>query len=175
MLMFRGQTLLEHARILVRSVGAQLVLVSGRPELIDGIPDLLPHCGPPGGLYAILHYIKNHQGLDGSPVLLLPVDMPLLSKATLNTLLAASAQHPCCHFDGEVFPCVMPASVELYEHLHDLFAQGTTLGGSRSMKSILRFLQAEALSVKQINASDFLNANTPQDWVRISAASTNVE
>lgn len=169
----KGKSLLELAQQLLHNAGATQVLISGRPDLPDGIPDLLPHCGPPGGVYACLHHIKTHQVLDGSAIVFIPVDMPLLQVASIELLLEASRHHSACHFEAEVFPCVLPASEELYLHLQALFADDTKLGGSRSMKGLMKFLHATALPSSERGAEEFLNANTPADWQLISDLSAS--
>jgi molybdopterin-guanine dinucleotide biosynthesis protein A len=162
-LMFDGQSLLERAVELLWSSGAELVLVGGGKER-DGVPDLLPHCGPPGGLYSLLDHIKHNYGLDGSPLLVIPVDMPLLTSATLQTLLAASSNASCCHFENEVFPCIVKATPDLYTHLRDLFNEGTEVGGSRSMTGLFSYLGAKVVAPDGIAPEDFMNTNTPDDW-----------
>lgn len=165
-LVLGGQTLLERAVKLLQGSGAELVLVGGG-EGSNSVPDLLPHCGPPGGLYSLLDHIKHNYGLDGSPLLLIPVDMPLLSKGTLQKLLAASVNASCCHFENEVFPCVIKATPDLYTHLRDLFNEGTQVGGSRSMTGVFSYLGAKVVSVDGIAPYEFHNTNTPDDWQQV--------
>jgi molybdopterin-guanine dinucleotide biosynthesis protein A len=166
-LVLHGQTLLERSIRLLKSAGAEVVLISGKAEGYRSVPDLLPRCGPPGGLYSILDHIRATYGLDGSPVLLIPVDMPLLSVATLQNLLDCSANATCCHYDGEVFPCVLKATPDLYCHLRDLFAEGTELGGRRSMKAIMNFVGAKVVPIDTQMTAEFRNVNTPEDWIAI--------
>jgi molybdopterin-guanine dinucleotide biosynthesis protein A len=163
-LLLGGQTLLERAVELLQSSGAELVLVGGAGREHHSVPDLLPHCGPPGGLYSLLDHIKHNYGLDGSPLLLIPVDMPLLTIATLQKLLAASVNASCCHFENEVFPCVMKATPDLYTHLRDLFNDGTEIGGSRSMTGVFSYLGAKVVVVDDVPPDEFMNTNTPEDW-----------
>jgi molybdopterin-guanine dinucleotide biosynthesis protein A len=166
-LVLDGHTLLERAVTLLQEAGAELVLVGGGGKGSNSVPDLLPHCGPPGGLYSLLDHIRLHYGLDSSPLLLVPVDMPLLTVATLQRLLAASMNAPCCHFEDEVFPCVIKATPDLYTHLRDLFNDGTELGGSRSMTGVFSYLGAKVVSVDGISPDEFRNTNTPDDWQRV--------
>jgi len=167
-LQLHGQTLLERAAQLLKSAGAELVLVSGR-EGRNGVPDLLPECGPPGALYSLLDHIRQSYGLDGSPLLLIPVDMPLLREATLHHLLDASVNAQCCHYEGEVFPCVLKATPDLYMHLRNLFSEGMHLGGRRSMKAILQFFGAKEIPVPDTGNTEFRNVNTPEDWQEVCA------
>lgn len=163
-LLLGGQTLLERAVELLQSSGAELVLVGGAGREHNSVPDLLPHCGPPGGLYSLLDHIKHNYGLDGSPLLLIPVDMPLLSIATLQKLLTASSNASCCHFENEVFPCVIKATPDLYTHLRDLFNDGSEIGGSRSMTGVFSYLGAKVVAVDDVAPDEFMNTNTPEDW-----------
>jgi len=144
--------------------GRELVLISGKVQGRHSVPDLLPHCGPPGGLYSVLDYIRQHFGLDGSPVLLIPVDMPMLTTATLEQLLDSSKNATCCHFEGEVFPCVVKATPDLYMHLRDLFTEGTELGGRRSMKGLFSYLGAKVIQPERSATDEFRTVNTPQEW-----------
>lgn len=162
-LVLGGQTLLERAVALLQDTGAELVLIGGGAGA-NAVPDLLPHCGPPGGLYSLLDHIRLHYGLDGSPLLLIPVDMPLLTVQTLQRLLAASINAPGCHFEDEVFPCVVKATPDLYTHLRDLFNDGTELGGSRSMQGVFSYLGSKVVDVDGVSPDEFRNTNTPDDW-----------
>lgn len=165
-LVLGGKTLLERAVALLQEAGAELVLVGGRKG-DRAVPDLLPHCGPPGGLYSLLDHIRLHYGLDGSPLLLIPVDMPLLTVPTLERLLVASSNASCCHFENEIFPCVVKATPDLYTHLRDLFNDGTELGGSRSMHGVFSYLGAKVVDVDGISPDEFRNTNTPEDWQHV--------
>ncbi|HEY0960781.1 MAG TPA: molybdenum cofactor guanylyltransferase [Pseudomonadales bacterium] len=160
------RTLLERAVALLHDTGAELVLVGGGKGA-NAVPDLLPHSGPPGGLYSLLDHIRLHYGLDGSPLLLIPVDMPLLTVPTLQRLLGASVNASCCHFEDEIFPCVIKATPDLYTHLRDLFNDGTELGGSRSMHGVFSYLGAKVVGVEGISPDEFRNTNTPEDWQRV--------
>lgn len=162
-LMLDGQSLLDRAVKLLQDSGAELVLVGGSKGR-NSVPDLLPHCGPPGGLYSLLDHIKHNYGLDGSPLLLIPVDMPLLTIGTLQKLLTASVNASCCHFENEVFPCVIKATPDLYTHLRDLFNEGTEVGGSRSMTGVFSYLGAKVVAMDQVGPEEFRNTNTPDDW-----------
>jgi molybdopterin-guanine dinucleotide biosynthesis protein A len=116
---------------------------------------------------SVLDHVREHYGLDGVDLLFVPVDMPLLSEATLKHLLKSSVNAAACHFENEVFPCTMQATPDLYTHLKDLFNDGTESGGKRSMRGILTWLQAKVVPLAGIADLEFLNVNTPKDWQRI--------
>ena len=162
-----GESLLERARRVLKEAGADTVLVSGKAEVPGGVPDLLAHCGPPGGLYSLLEHFAARQALDASPLLLIPADMPKLSAATLRILVAGAQGAQAAHFADEVFPCLFNLTPELHAHLRELFREGRDLGGKRSMKAILRFCDARVLPTQGIAGDEFGNVNTPEDWALI--------
>lgn len=182
-LTLQGRTLLERAQRLLLDAGADEVLVSGASRTPNAIPDLIPQCGPPGALYALLDSLKARGALDGSPLILIPVDMPLLRAETVHRLLehampkasgyakpgVPSVGRPvlCCHYENEVFPCVIPATEALHQHLQSLFADELKPGGKRSMKAIIGWLDGRACKVGDIDPDEFLNANTPEQLAQV--------
>lgn len=164
-----GLSLLERCTELLQQAGVTQVLLSGRPQLNGGFSDVYPNCGPPGAVLSTLAWLRQHHGLDGSLLVFLPVDMPLLQLDTLQALIEASRDVAACHYEGEVFPCSMKATEALNEHLQEAFQQGLEPGGRRSMKAILQWLEARKLPRPASLESQFLNANTPEDWQRVQA------
>lgn len=166
-----GLTLLDHAINLLKSANADPVLISGEVAGKHSVPDLLPQCGPPGGLCSTLDFIHNTYGLDGSVLILIPVDMPLLKLRTIQQLVELGTNASCCHFENEVFPCVFKTTTELYCHLKDLFAEGTERGGRRSMKAIFKYCAAKVIPIATEQLGEFRNVNTPEDWQQITQLS----
>lgn len=164
MLEWQGSTLLQHAVELLQAAGASQVLVSGRPDHALGIADLMPHAGPPAAVYSVLQYLEEADALDDRPLLLIPVDMPRLQAVTLRALLGASGAGQAVRYAGEVFPCVLPASPALLEHLRQCYSGTDTRGGVRSMKGILAWLPCRELTAAPDSAREFVNVNTPDDW-----------
>src|SRR5690554_6543570 len=62
------QSLHDRALELLRALGPRRLLISGP----GGVPDLVPDAGPPSGLYSTLHYLKEEEGLQGVPLLIIP-------------------------------------------------------------------------------------------------------
>jgi molybdopterin-guanine dinucleotide biosynthesis protein A len=162
-----GKDLLERTSDLLRAAGADVVLVSGRPQLPDGFADLFPNCGPPGAVLSTLHWLRQHHGLDGSMLVFLPVDMPLLQVDTVTTLIAASRSVDAAQYERAVFPCVMKATDLLFAHLQHEFQLGQEPGGRRSMKAILGWLETRRLPLDAATEAQLLNANTPEDWAQV--------
>ena len=164
LLVHEGQTLLDRAVMLLQATGAEQVIVSGRPDHPLGIRDVLLHCGPPGAILSILANLDERHQLDGAPLLLIPVDMPLLQLPTLQTLLQGNIPCRGARFCNQIFPCILPATERLYQHLLSLFREERHLGGKRSLRSLLEFVDAVAIDDKGIAAREFLNFNTPDEW-----------
>ena len=74
-LIWRGHSLLDHARRLAQAAGADPVLISGRK---DGLADPLPDLGPAGGVLALVRHWQAAVDCLPARWLLLPVDMPAL-------------------------------------------------------------------------------------------------
>jgi molybdopterin-guanine dinucleotide biosynthesis protein A len=159
-----GKTLLERALALLEVTGADKILISGDVRGYDCINDMVPGCGPLGGLHAALHFIQEQGSLDESHLLVIPVDMPLLQANSLAQLVEGIGDADSCRFGNEVFPCIFRASSELLEHLDELLAESARLGGKRSMKALLELDNAVSLDAASVPSSTFLNLNNPQDW-----------
>lgn len=162
-----GESFYQRALKLLKSVHSELILVSGRESQADAIPvpDIIPHAGPPGGLYSCLEYLRGMGKLDDSPLLIIPLDMPLLHKEALMVLLEGVQEQEACHFDGEVLPCVVRASENLRRHVEGLFAESYKPGGKRSMRAILNFCNSKALGKSLFSVEVFKNINTYQDYI----------
>ena len=163
---WRGQTLLEHTLALLARLQPDGLRVSGRAHAL-GITDLHPLSGPPGAVLSVLEWLHARGELDGRALLLLPVDMPLLQEATLRQLLAAVQPGRAACFRQQVFPCVLPASPALLDHLRALFADGSTPGGERSLRALLRFCAVLDVDEAGVDTTEFSNVNTPEEWQRL--------
>jgi molybdenum cofactor guanylyltransferase len=164
LLQWQGETLLQRALALLHATGADQVFVSGRPEHALSVVDQLPHCGPPGAVLSLLTWLHERGQLDGAPLLLIPVDMPLLSLPTLQQLLEGVVQGRGARFRNQIFPCILPASESLYLHVRELFKDERHLGGQRSLRALLEFVQAEPVDDESISLQEFRNFNTPSEW-----------
>jgi len=162
-----GQTLLARTEALLEKAGAEFVLLSGRVEGRVCIPDSHAGNGPPGAVLSVLEHVRVRYGLDGATLVFVPVDMPMLSEATLRLLLDASNNAAGCHFENEVFPCAMKATPDLYTYLRELFTDGSERGGKRSMRGILTWLDSKVLPREAVAELEFLNVNTPKDWEQV--------
>lgn len=161
---FSGQSLLQAAINLLNEIDSELILLSGKEGYPESVPDILEQCGPPGGLYSCLEYLSKIGKLDGSPLLIIPVDMPKLNPEILRALLMNITDQEGCHFEGEIFPCVLRASEKLRDFLKHLFQESHNLGGKRSMHAVLDFCGSKQVSKESFKQDFFRNINTPEDY-----------
>ena len=164
LLVYRGRTLLEHSLHLLKQTGADEILISGDVDGYDSIPDMVPDCGPPGGIHAALHHIESRGKLDDALLLVVPVDMPLLDSGTLAQLVTGIGNAGSCHYANEIFPCVFRADKNLKDHLDALFAESTEKGGKRSMQALLTAFDTVTVKATNLPENIFLNVNSPENW-----------
>ncbi|WP_445769159.1 molybdenum cofactor guanylyltransferase [Rheinheimera sp.] len=146
LLQLNGQSLLAHMQQLAINSGAAEVLVSrNQPGFIN---DTEHQAGPLAGILAALAHCTTSQ------LLILPVDTPLLSAASLQQLLQANGD--AAYFANSPLPCVLPLSPALSELISKQLHRG-----QRSVKALLSSLNAVALPAP---AKELLNTNTPADW-----------
>lgn len=149
-------TLLDYMR---RRLGAlplaEVVVCRNAPGCLA---DLVPDLGPLGALHSLsLHY-------PGRTLLVVPVDMPLLGAATLETLLAGTEIEPR-HYADHPLPlrlALTPAAIAA------IAARTAPATPDRSLAGLLRDLGATALPLLG-NIGEFANLNHPDDWVRLRA------
>ena len=166
-LQFEGESLLQRGLNLLDSTASELILISGREGFANAVADIIPHSGPPGAIYSCLEYLLKIGKLDDSPLLIVPVDMPLLNQDVLTTLLNNMQEQEACNFEAEVFPCAVRASENLRQHLENLFQESQELGGKRSMRAVLKFCNSKAISKSLFADEVFRNINTPEDYKKV--------
>jgi molybdopterin-guanine dinucleotide biosynthesis protein A len=122
--------------------------------------DLVPRCGPLGGVYTAL----KRSG--GRPVVLLSADMPFVSTALLKWLVRQSRAGKKAVFlrdrDRAGFPFVLPgSSLELVEY--QLARQ------QFSLQKLAAALSAQVTKCPRRFAGELFNVNTPGEWAQARA------
>jgi molybdenum cofactor guanylyltransferase len=142
-----GLSFLDRAIALLQAAGAEDLRIAGRPDLPGGLADAEPGGGPARALLGALDGLPVH--LD--PVLVVPVDMPLLQAGDLVALLgageaAAWADHP-------LPMCLSRRAL-------------AGIGADRpvSMHGLLRAVAAERPVAEPERARRFANINRPEDF-----------
>ena len=137
LLRWQGRSLLAHMCALLQAAGAQTLRVSGSYPVLPGVesvPDLVPRCGPLGGLYSVVKTLPD------GPVWVVAVDMPLLDRQLLWRLRDAGDAR-CVHFRGQPLPM--------------------RLNIDRSCRTLL---QSMVMDVNGPRSLYRLNCNTPIQW-----------
>lgn len=137
-----GLTMLEHMRLLLRLAGASRVVVLGRNDVEDAIPDARPLQGP---AIAVQDYLMA-QPL-GSRHLVVPVDMPGL---TVDLLSKLARQTKWAHFRHFQLPFLA-------------VADGMPSTHCMRIGELLVEKSAAAITATDHPAKSFTNVNEPGD------------
>ncbi len=148
LLPFQGRTLLQHQVDLLAPLCAR-VLVSGDYAGFDCVPDVTARFGPIGGIYSVAKQFPN------AALLVIPVDMPQLTQAHLQTLL--QAQHACFMQDHPL-PAFFPNSGQLFAAINSILKEDVQDFSIRHLHDVMGSL---ALQRTDFNG---LNVNEPQQW-----------
>lgn len=144
-----GKPLLGRAEDLLSASGCRPVLVSGRPDLPNGIADTHPGGGP---AHAIL------DAADAMPeqcrgLIIIPVDMPGLTPQDLEPLMARDGQ--AVHWNDFQLPLFLRADL-VRPPRDDIW----------SVKRLLALQETRALPMDPTRQRRFANLNTPEDLKR---------
>ncbi len=154
--------LIEHILEVIRPIFAEILLVGHPRDELTGyrvVEDLLPHSGPLGGLYTALSTITTPYGF------VFAADMPNLSRAFIEYMLACSGQHDI----------IIPVWSKGREPLHALYHRDLRPAAheliSRGALRIFDLMQgASTLTIPEETIRSygrpevmFANINTPHD------------
>ncbi len=159
LLRWRGQTLLAHMCGLLGDAGAQPVRVSGSYEAFESVPDVVPRCGPLGGLYSVL------QTLDDGPAWVVPVDMPLLDRTLLWQLRDAGPAR-CVSYAGQPLPMRLNIDTGCRTLLRSMVMD---VDGPRSLHALQRRLGGRELALPDDGDGRLVNCNTPHQWDAVAS------
>jgi molybdopterin-guanine dinucleotide biosynthesis protein A len=149
-LSYHGLPLRDHMAALLCEAGVSRVVLSGP----GGIPDREPGAGPVAGIASVAAAEPQARTF-----LFVPVDMPLLSPALLRALTGGGT----AAYHGWPLPAFLPADA-----LHAALAAGE--GGA--VHDLLARAGVSWRDVPPHEAWRFSNANTPEEWTRITTAKT---
>lgn len=159
MLSWRGDTLLGLMQRRLRESGVARVIVSGAYPDCDAIPDRFAGLGPLGGLASVA------DALPDGPMLVVPVDMPLLSPGLLRYL----REHPataCACFEAHPLPLRLRLDRVSRSALALLLA-GAARG--RSLRALHAALGGETLALPTPWQGQLRDADTPAVWRRLAS------
>ena len=166
LLPYRGRTLIEHMAALLQASGARRVLVSGPLRTgYASVPDRRPGLGPLGGIQAVAAALAGCAQL-----LIVPVDMPALSAATLTALLADCDAAPACHYADHPLPLRLALDETVRAQLERLVDDRACPSAERSLHAFCTALGARVLPIPDAVVDEFAALNTPQEWAAFRAA-----
>jgi molybdopterin-guanine dinucleotide biosynthesis protein A len=152
-----GQTLLARAVALAEAAGCAHVIVSGNRPGYDHVVDRSPGAGPLGGIESVL--AERRETLDGRLLLVVPLDMPMLTRATLTRLLEAgrASAQGAMHANGPL-PMAVWCSEALHAAVHRVMSTGRkrSLGELASLAALDVLPQAPELEMANVNRRDEL-------------------
>ena len=151
-MLWRGQTLLQHACELLQGMGCPNVCVLGRPDLDNGIADTNPGAGPGQALLQALEQARL-QSLRG--ILVLPADMPRLTPDILRPLLSAPG-NTACAWARHPLPLYLPSGVAPADPAN-----------INAIRDLLNAGPVERPQLPEALAMQMLNVNTPEDFAAL--------
>ena len=149
-LLVNGRTLLQHQQNILQQLGLETV-VSGPDGIHD---DIQGYPGPLAGIYSVVRQTPSDSWL------FVPVDLPLLTAATLNKLIKHSSRQGCC-FEHHPLPLLLQRSAELIPHLRERLTQ---TGAALSVRAFANSMNIEWLPLTGGDERCLGNANNPQQW-----------
>jgi molybdopterin-guanine dinucleotide biosynthesis protein A len=145
-LVLGGKTLLAHIRATARQLDPAVRIIRR---------DLVPRCGPLGGVYTAL------KTTEAEAVLFLSCDMPFVTVSLLERLISGIKDISSGIFvvqnERPGFPFILKVNV--------LASVEEMIGQKRfSLQNLARTLQAEMIDAA--NSAELFNINTPRDWIK---------
>jgi len=174
---FNGQlggkeNMLSYSKNLLKNIGINNIVVSGH---VDGgctehyVADKFAELGPMGGIYSVF---KKYQP---KSLLILPVDLPLMTKQTLQQLkMKGELTQKACFFTDHFLPLYLPNNAFVEQFFTASFAQFqqgniNTVNAKNdknkngpSIRSMLAQVPHQALALKSPQC--LFNSNTPEEW-----------
>ena len=173
-----SENMLSYSKNLLKNIGINNIVVSGSVEGSSNddsgnaeyyVADQFAELGPMGGIYSV---IKKYQP---KALLILPVDLPLMTKQTLQQLkMKGELSQKACFFTDHFLPLYLPnnAFVELFFTTN--FAQyqqgyknavnekADKKKNGPSIRSMFAQVPHQALALKSPQC--LFNSNTPEQW-----------
>lgn len=164
LLEINGETLIQRNIKLLKKIGASEVFVSRNDFSEGSLPDIYPHHGPLSGIHSALFQSKLCHHSD--PIIVLPVDMPLLSEDLLICLVEAGlTMDNAVHYLEHPLPAFIPNSNLTREYLEVILSDISATKPSRSIKRFLTRIDAVQLTTAENDK--LINTNTPEQWANL--------
>ncbi|MFC4700114.1 molybdenum cofactor guanylyltransferase [Glaciecola siphonariae] len=156
-LLFQGSSFLEHARELASSLAPQDILLSSNTHA-KAIPDVVSACGPLGGIYAASEFCKHS-------LLVLPVDMPLLSKGILLPMLEHGLHNNVStYFNDAPLPLFLHASTHYQSYIKERIHAYQSDKSTKAQLSLYRLIEHVNAHALPGDEQVLKNINSPDDY-----------
>jgi molybdenum cofactor guanylyltransferase len=162
-LMLQGRTLLERAKDLARSVTPDIGIVGQQEKFgAEAVEDVIPGCGPLGGIHAALAQSKTELNL------ILAVDLPFIETKFLAYLVSRAEENNALvtvpHAGGSWQPLCA-----VYRRAFSDAAERSLRSGSYKIDRLFKDVETNAISEGEIikagfSSAMFRNLNTPQEF-----------
>ena len=161
-LTLNGSTFLEIQVRKLQLLGAADIIISGKASALPGtrsVMDLYPGCGPLGGLCSCFASVSQKYAL------VLSVDVPLISAATLKDLLETHFRRDydatILAREGRLEPLIAVYNTDTADLLQEL-----TDNRKLAMKALIDRLHCQLYSY-QGSPEELLNCNSPEDYAAL--------
>ncbi|MEG3767845.1 molybdenum cofactor guanylyltransferase [Alteromonas sp. 14N.309.X.WAT.G.H12] len=160
-LLWGEETLLARGQRILKEIGAKQVFVSRNDGHPQHIADVFVDKGPLSGIHAACD-----RKITG-PLLVLPVDLPLVTHEALKTLVCAglNKQTTCCYKDHNL-PLFIYDPASLLKPLQDTLSRGCSYSVGRFFSRFPMLF----LPLKSVHT--LTNTNTPDQWQAIVKRNT---
>jgi molybdopterin-guanine dinucleotide biosynthesis protein A len=166
------ENMLSYSKNLLKNIGVNNIVVSGHVD--DGntehyVADKFAELGPMGGIYSVL---KKYQP---KSLLILPVDLPLMTKQTLQQLkMKGELTQKACFFADHFLPLYLPNNAFVEQFFKTSFSQylqghkgmvnekGNKQKNGPSIRSMFAQVPHQTLALKSPQC--LFNSNTPEEW-----------
>ncbi len=153
-----GKRLIDVIAVQASEAGINALYVSGEMEDYTYITDLIPQCGPVGGICSSVLALENQY----KRVLFIPVDLPKLKPELLHLLINQPHEFACYPVDHPL-PCILPLNAKTYDHARTCL-QTLAAGQKISVRGFLNELGAVTVNIPPALQNTLTNTNTPQQW-----------
>lgn len=159
-LIYKGERLIDRATSVLKDLGADPILVSGRE---GGLSDPSPGHGPVGGLCALMNEVSE-KALP-KQWLIIPVDMPLLSKNTLKPLLETSVN--VAYYVAHPLPAKLNFCANQAPYF-EVAKRDMMAGRSVSVRRLITVLGGVSIMPTSEIARSLVNVNSPEEWAALN-------
>lgn len=153
LLKVKGISMLEQNKQVLQKAGAKNICISRNDGLKNHIGDQFTNSGPLAGIHAAIAHSND------DPLLIIPVDLPLLTSDTLLPLVRTGIMNRVnCQFHGQNLPLLLFQPRQFIEPLYQTLREGRALSVGKF------FSQFPAKLLPCPTPYTLVNTNTPDEW-----------